>query len=186
MKYSLLNDNIHMFSNNHKYTFMLCMLLPVFLIGCNSDSYRTIVQPEEALLLKAEPISNQSKQVAGIDLWITGVPNRKYKILGVIHDVRRNLSWRLSSYEQDLAKVIVRAGGDGGIVLLGDTKVVEHRGTHCSSFASNDQECGDFSGALQTSESTSEEVTIYSQNRESTNVPLEYKDSHIIVIKYTK
>ncbi len=112
------------------------------------------------------------------------MPNRKYRVLGVIHDVRRNLAWRLRTYNQDIARAISRAGGDGGIILMAESKVVDHQTTHCSSFAPNDQECGDSSGALRRPGNPSEEVTVYSENRESTSVPLEYKDSHILVIKY--
>lgn len=165
---------------------MISLCIGFCLTGCNPDSYRNYIKPEELQLLKNEPTAVMPKQIAGIDLWVTGMPARKYRILGVIHDVRRNLAWRLSSYYQDLAKVIRDAGGDGGIVLIADSKVVDRQVTHCSSFAADDQECGDSSGALQRSGDLSSEVTIYSQNRESTNVPLEYKDSHILVIKYVE
>jgi len=165
-------------------TLALILSLETFLTGCNPDSYRTYVKAEELKMLENEPKASKPRQVAGVDLWAAGMPNRKYRILGVIHDVRRNIAWRLQSYDQDLAKSIKRAGGDGGIILMADSKVVDHLATNCSSFAPNNQECGDFSGALQRSDSSLEEVTVYSQNRESTNVPLEYKDSHVLVIKY--
>lgn len=160
------------------------LLLMPALVGCNPDTFRDYVKPEELSDLRKEPKTTRFRQVGGVDLWSEGMPERKYRILGVIHDVRRNLGWRLSTYDQDIASAIRRAGGDGGIILMAESKVVERMATNCASFAPNDQECGDASGASQRLGSPSEEVTVYSENRESTSVPLDYKDSHILVIKY--
>lgn len=153
------------------------------LMGCNPDSYRDYVKPEELSDLQKESKTSRFRKVGGVDLWSEGVPDRKYRILGVIHDVRRNLDWRLKSYDTDIAKAVQRAGGDGGIILMAESKVVDKYSDNCSSFAPNNQECGPDSGA-SSRVPQNEEVTVYSENRESTSVPLEYKDSHILVIRY--
>jgi len=169
----------------HPFRNMLAsLLLTPALMACNPDTYRDFVKPQELSDLSKEPKTSRFRQIGGIDLWSEGMPNRKYKILGVIHDVRRNLGWRLSSYDQDIAASIRRAGGDGGIILLAESKIADRKATNCASFAPNDQECDSSSGASQRLEHPAEEVTVYSENRESTSVPLEYKDSRILVIRY--
>lgn len=154
------------------------------LMGCNPDSYRDYVKPEELSDLQKESKTSSFRKVGGVDLWSEGVPDRKYRILGVIHDLRRNMKWRLESYDADIAKAVQRAGGDGGIILKAENKVVDKYSDNCSSFAPNNQQCGPDTGAASRGPNQVEEVTVYSENRESTSVPLEYKDSHILVIRY--
>jgi len=68
--------------------------------------------------------------------------------------------------------------------LLASTRRIRARLPPYSQVPGPSAEGGGASGASQRLGSPSEEVTVYSENRESTSVPLEYKDSHILVIKY--
>ena len=46
-------------------------------------------------------------------------------------------------------------------------------------------ECADkSSGASYRPEAPGSELTIYSENRDATQAPLEYRESHVLVVKY--
>jgi len=166
-------------------THMKCLfaIMALTLASCGADQYGTTVKPGELDDLAKEPKAAQAQLVAGIDIWATGAPNRKYRILGVIHDRRRNYAWRMKTYYQDIANVARKAGGDGAVILLADSKIIT-RTDHCVSGMLPKSECDNASGASYSPEAPDQEATIYSENRESNETPLEYRDSHILVIKY--
>lgn len=56
--------------------------------------------------------------VNGIDIWKDGTPPRRFKILGIIDDERRDSLLGMMGYYQDLAKKAKAAGGDA-IILVG-------------------------------------------------------------------
>lgn len=153
------------------------------LASCNADRYRTTVKPQELADLAKEPKATQAMKVSGIDIWTTGAPGRAYRILGVIHDIRRNYAWRMKTYYQDIADVARRAGGDAAVILLADSKITT-RSENCVSDMLPKSECDEASGASYSPEAPNKELTVYSENRESNEAPLEYRDSHILVIKY--
>jgi len=115
--------------------------------------------------------------VAGIDLWIKGVPDKKYIILGVIQDKRRNMNYNPNVYNLDISKLVRKAGGDAAIILIAESKIVDEIAQGCGSSPGSlpNEHCEGGGGS-----------SIYSQNRESTDAPLEYRESHIMVIKYVK
>lgn len=153
------------------------------LAACNADRYRTTVKSQELADLAKEPKAAHAMQVSGIDIWTTGAPSRKYRVLGVIHDIRRNYAWRMKTYYQDIAKVAIKAGGDAAVILLADSKITT-RSENCVSGMLPRSECDEASGASYSPEAPNKELTVYSENRESNEAPLEYRDSHILVIQY--
>jgi hypothetical protein len=57
-------------------------------------------------------------------------------------------------------------------------------GMGCDASVEATEKCKHAQGASLSSAAPGEEATIYSENIESTSVPLEYKDSRVLVIKY--
>lgn len=166
---------------------MKLLYLLLFLAGlsaCVRDSYTTAVPVEELEKIRKEKTANHAEKVDGIDIWTVGVPGRKYKILGMIHDVRRNVPWRTRSYLGDIAHLTKKAGGDAAIVIIADSKLVYKMGMGCDASVEATENCKNAQGASLSEAAPGEEATIYSENIESTSVPLEYKDSRVLVIKY--
>jgi len=48
----------------------------------------------------------------GIDFWTTGAPPRRYKILGILTDTRRNQRFAAASFAADVAAKVKEVGGD--------------------------------------------------------------------------
>lgn len=171
---------------------ILTLLFLLYLSACAKDTFKKNVPEQELAKVSEEKATSQAQTVDGIEIWSTGVPARKYRVLGIIHDVRRNEAWQINSYMNDIARATKKAGGDAAIIIIADSKSVYKMGVGCDASieATSDAsatpraECEHAEGASFSSQAPGEESTIYSQNRESTSVPLEYKDSHILVIKY--
>lgn len=51
----------------------------------------------------------------GIDFWTTGMPPRRYKILGVLTDTRRNQKFAAASFASDVATKVREIGGNAVI-----------------------------------------------------------------------
>jgi hypothetical protein len=160
------------------------LFLVLGLSACALDTFTTTVPPEELEKVSEESPANHAENVDGIDIWTTGIPGRKYKILGMIHDVRRNIPWRTQTYLSDVAQTTKKAGGDAAIVIIADSKPVYKMGMGCDASVEATEKCKHAQGASLSSAAPGEEATIYSENIESTSVPLEYKDSRVLVIKY--
>jgi len=166
--------------------FFLSVLSIIMLSGCARDAYDRSISEQEYKALASETVSSKSNPVAGIDIWDKGMPNRKYIVLGVIHDKRRNAGFNEKDYNLAIAKLAKKAGGDAAIILLAESKIVDKIAQGCDSTpgSTDDQYCA--GGASIDPNSPSGSSTIYSENRESTDGPLEYRVSHVLVIKYVK
>jgi hypothetical protein len=55
--------------------------------------------------------------VKGIDIWTGGSPPRKYKVIGLIEDVRHRSLLGMSGFGKDLAYAARLHGGDAVIIL---------------------------------------------------------------------
>ncbi|MEW6038764.1 MAG: hypothetical protein AB1648_11015 [Pseudomonadota bacterium] len=162
----------------------LFFLVLLALSACAKDTFMTTVPPEELKKVGEEKPQHYATSVDGIDIWTTGIPDRKYKVLGMIHDVRRNNPLATQSYLGDIARITKNAGGDAAVIILAHSKVTYKMGMGCGVSVEATEKCEHAEGASLSSAAPGEEATIYSQNIESTSVPLEYKDSRILVIKY--
>ncbi|CAI8765069.1 hypothetical protein KW114_12580 [Methylococcus capsulatus] len=154
------------------------------LSACAMDTFTTGVPVDELEKVSGEKPAHHARNVDGVDIWTTGAPDRKYKILGMIHDVRRNVPWRTRTYLSDLAQATKKAGGDAAIIIIADSKLVYKMGMGCDASVETTEKCIHAQGASLSGAAPGEEATIYSENIESTSVPLEYKDSRVLVIKY--
>jgi hypothetical protein len=146
--------------------------------GCSMprDRLDRSIDQKDYQALANEKVAQKPVSVMGVDIWKSGVPNHKYTVLGMVTDKRKNADFNQSEYELDISRFIRKAGGDAGIVLLSNSKVEDKVAQGCGASIGNSSSpdgCpgGDFS-------------TFYSANIEGTNGPIEYKISHIVIIKY--
>jgi len=95
--------------------FALCILIA----GCASTNYTTFEGGREV-----EGTGGTKKTVDGIDIWNNGSPPRKFKIIGIIDDVRRQSLLGMAGYESALAKKAKEAGGDAIVFLDSHSDVV--------------------------------------------------------------
>jgi hypothetical protein len=158
----------------------------VLLSACTTDRFRSNVKPQEMQELSQQAVSSEHLNVAGIDIWSKGVPDKKYIILGVIHDKRRNATFKLDTYNQDIAKLVKKSNGDAAVILIAESKKVDYIAQGGGSSLGNAQQDGEGGGASLDPYAPGMSNTIYSENRESTDAPLEYRESHVLVVKYVK
>ena len=95
--------------------FVLCLLAG----GCASTNYSTF---EGGRVI--EGTGGTKKTVDGIDIWNNGSPPRKFKVIGIIDDVRRQSLIGMDGYEGTLVKKAKEAGGDGIIFLDSRSELV--------------------------------------------------------------
>ena len=158
---------------------LLTSLISIAVIaGCafsGNDKWDRALTEADYQALKNEPVAQSALKVQGVDLWTTGLPNRKYSVLGAITDKRRNVGYSQTAYLQDVAGYIKKAGGDGGIVLNAESKVIDRIAQGCGASPGNksNERCGN--GNFN---------AFYSPNIEGTDGPLEYRVSHIVIVHY--
>jgi len=107
--------------------------------------------------------------IAGVDLWEDGTPPRKYLVVGIIDDKRRNEALDRSSFHGDIAKKVKENGGDAAIIL-GRSELF--RGT---------VNTGNTYGTVTKANAKSANVQAYSTG---VGIPLYDVNSKIQVIKY--
>ena len=97
------------------------MLLAVCILiaGCASTNYSTF---EGGRVI--EGTGGTKKTVEGMDIWNNGSPPRKYKIVGIIDDVRRDALIQMSLQEKALVKKAREAGGDAILFLDSKSEVL--------------------------------------------------------------
>jgi hypothetical protein len=88
--------------------FAVCAILA----GCASTKY----SPFEGGRV-VEGTGGTKKTVDGIDIWNNGTPPRKFKIIGIIDDVRRQSLVGMIGYEGAPVKKARQEGGDGIVFL---------------------------------------------------------------------
>jgi hypothetical protein len=57
----------------------------------------------------------------GIDFWTTGAPPRRYRILGVLTDTRRDQWIAAGSFASDVAQKVKKVGGDA-VIYMNESK----------------------------------------------------------------
>jgi hypothetical protein len=154
------------------------------LSACATDRYSTAVNPQDLKAIAQEPVEARPIQVAGIDIWDSGVPSKKFKVLGIIRDVRRNVGYDQRDFYNDISTITRKHRGDGAIIVLQDSKTTIDT-EDCVSETLTPSECADeSSGGSYSPEAPSGELTIYNENRQSNQAPLEYRESHALVVEY--
>ena len=159
-------------------------LMMAVVSACSADRYYANVSSKDVKELSQEKIAEGATRISGIDIWTAGLPNRKYKILGMIKDTRRNAGFDQVDYYQDIAKITRKVGGDAAVIVIAESKAVTKVVGDCDSGSSTLCQDSGKSGAGFNPQATNMDSTVYSENRESNDVPLEYRESHILVVDY--
>jgi len=147
------------------------MMLLLTLTACNTtEVFSKKVGQDELNKINSEKVAEAATRVDGIDIWEKGIPARKYKTLGMIHYSRRNKLVDHQRYLSDIASETKKVGGDAAIIILQDSVIVDKKDQPYESGV-NEPNPGDVK-------------IMYTLERESKSVPLEYKQSNILVIKY--
>lgn len=97
---------------------LLVAALVLLLAGCS-----TTFRPYEGKTNSYEGVGGTRTTVDGIDIWETGTPPRKYKIIGVIDDKRGGGLIPMLMKDGDIAKKAKEAGGDALIRLSSQSEV---------------------------------------------------------------
>lgn len=164
--------------------FLLLTGLTILLMGCATDHFRSDVSSEEMRDLAALPVVKTPFRKAGVDFWVKGVPGRKYTIIGVIHDKRRTNPIIQKSFYSDMADLVKEKGGDAAIDLLAEDSVETMIANDCNESPGSENFCGDDSGASYSRFAPGHEESVYSLNRDAASVPLSYKDTYLLLIRY--
>jgi hypothetical protein len=83
----------------------------VTLHGCASTDFQPL---ESQGPVVAQGQWGTRKVVDGVDIWTTGAPPRKYRVLGVINDTRGAGPIPMAGYYGGIAAKVKRYGGKGG------------------------------------------------------------------------
>jgi hypothetical protein len=164
--------------------FFLLILIGVLLAGCASDQFRAEVSSDEMRDVAALPVLKMPFRKEGIDFWLKGVPSRKYTIIGVIDDRRRENPFMQKFFYRDIAELVREKGGDAAIDLVSEDSVETMIANDCHESPGSGNFCDDDSGASWSRFAPGNEETIYSLNRDATSAPLKYRDTHLLVIRY--
>jgi hypothetical protein len=100
---------------SHILLFVLCVLVA----GCASTNYSAF---EGGRVV--EGTGGTKKTVDGIDIWNNGSPPRKFKVIGIIDDSRRQTLIGMAGYEGALVKKAKEVGGDAIIILDAHSEIV--------------------------------------------------------------
>jgi hypothetical protein len=86
----------------------ILLLTTISLIGCASTDYQPV---ESSGPLVGQGQWGTRKVVNGVDIWTSGAPPRKYRVLGVINDTRDAGPVPMAGYYSGIAaKVRIRRG----------------------------------------------------------------------------
>jgi hypothetical protein len=107
---------------------LLAAVIFAILAGCSSTNYK----PFEGRDTAYEGRGGTRTVMNGVDLWETGEPPRKYKILGIIEDERSGNLIHRSTFQGDVTKKAKESGGDGVIKIDANSQVT---GTMSQGFA---------------------------------------------------
>jgi len=141
--------------------------------GCASTKYSSF---EGARVV--EGAGGTKTTVDGMDIWNNGAPPRKFKVIGIIDDVRPQSLIGMARYESSLVKKAKEAGGDAIIFLDSRSELV---GFHNSGQSGTSQTTGSAYGFGDAAYYQGQ--TTY-QNYGSTTSAIQNKITKVAVIKY--
>lgn len=154
---------------------LFALLSAITLIGCSTD-----YQPWQGSQVILQGTGGTCDRVDGIDFWTFGTPPRRYQIIGMIQDSRRNGIISRATYKHDIADKAKRAGGDA--VAL-QSRQSEYRGSISGGTANS------YSNGSATAYGSGGVINAYGRSTTTTygtgySVPIVQKDSTFFVLKY--
>jgi len=90
------------------------LLAAISLAGCASTEFQ---QVESQGPLVGQGQWGTRKIVDGVDIWTSGAPPRKYRVLGVINDTRIDAPYWNAVFYHDIASKVKQHGGNAAIVV---------------------------------------------------------------------
>jgi hypothetical protein len=158
-------------------------LLPAitWLAGCASTDYQAV---ESRGPLVGQGQWGTRKVVDGVDIWTSGAPPKKYRVLGVIHDTRGAGPLPMAGYYSGIAAKAKRYGGDAAIEVssqsqyIGTTSFANATTTTSGGFTGTGYRYGnvvDVTGNMNTTSNTF---------ASGTSVPLFKHHGQFLVVKY--
>jgi hypothetical protein len=97
-------------------------LILMLLAGCASTTY----MPYEALQTEFQGQGGTRETINGVDFWYNGDPPRRFRVLGVISDVRAGGAIPQGMLKPSVANETKKRGGDAVVYLGGSTSVTGH------------------------------------------------------------
>jgi hypothetical protein len=154
---------------NPIFIFSMCLLFA----GCASTNYSTF---EGGKVI--EGTGGTKRTVDGIDIWNDGSPPRKFKVIGIIDDARRQSQIEMAGFEDALVKKAKEAGGDGIMFLDSHSELVGY-------YNSGETGTATTTGSAYAYGNTAfyHGQTTY-QDSGSVSVPIRNKVTKVAVIKY--
>lgn len=160
---------------------VLLLVAAISLAGCASTNYQA-VESREPLLGQGQ--WGTRKVVDGVDIWTSGAPPRKYRVLGVINDTRGAGPLPMAGYYSGIAAKVKQYGGNAAIEVssqrqyIGTTSFANATTTTSGGFTGTGYNYGgvvDVSGNVNTTSNTF---------TSGTSVPLFKHHGQFLVIKY--
>jgi hypothetical protein len=119
------------------------LLLLTALVGCAATEFHVFEARENAF----EGRGGTKTIVDGMEIWDTGGPPRKFKILGVIDDTRPSGPLPMSQLAATVVKRAKEAGGDAMVRLSSQSQITGYYSTGSATATAN----GNFASAYGSS-----------------------------------
>src|SRR5437870_12522601 len=97
----------------------LILVMALFCAGCASTDF----QAWEGRNSVIEGHGGTRKVVDGVDIWTTGDPPRRFRILGILDDERPGGIIPMAELKHDVAKKARERGGDALIVISSSSQL---------------------------------------------------------------
>jgi hypothetical protein len=162
------------------------LLIGSFLSGCAVDRYQDALNSQEQADLGRKKAGAPTQLLAGVAIYAHGVPSGPYDVLGVLHDKRRVAGYSETSFLEEITRVTREHGGNTAVILGRESRTEADLRVDCAAALSTSNICNGGQGASSSTGAPDGEASIYSQNRNSVNEPLEYRDSAVVVIRTTR
>ena len=159
------------------------LIMGIVISGCAVDRYQNALSPQEQADLKQKKTGNPTRMIGEIAIYEHGIPKGSYEVLGVLHDKRRVAGYSESGFFDEIARITREHGGNTAVILGREGRTEADLRVDCNSALSTSNICNGGQGASKSAGAPDGEASIYSQNRNSVNEPLEYRDSSVVVIR---
>ena len=153
------------------------------LSGCTVDRFYSTLNPEEQADLNHKKTGNPTQMIEGIAIYEHGIPKGSYEVLGVLHDKRRVAGYSESSFLDEIVRTTREHGGNTAVILGREGRTEANLRVDCKAALSTSNTCNGAQGASQSAGAPDGEASIYSQDRNSVNQPLAFRDASVVVLR---
>ena len=147
------------------------------------DRFYSTLNPEEQADLNHKKTGNPTQMIEGIAIYEHGIPKGSYEVLGVVHDKRRVAGYSESSFLDEIVRTTREHGGNTAVILGREGRTEANLRVDCKAALSTSNTCNGAQGASQSAGAPDGEASIYSQDRNSVNQPLAFRDASVVVLR---